>query len=438
MGRQGFTSAVADVRLCARSRLRGVSLLGVAIAVGLVISACGSSTSSASTSGLTLRIGNLMPFTGPLSAFGPPLDSATRLAAADINAAIKQDGLGNKYSVRIVDTEDSEDSVAAAVEGAQKLLSSGVNVIDGTLDSGTTVAVAESVSIPNHLVQITPTSSANAITKLPDHLVYQVNVPDSFQSKEYVKALQSAYGSSALINVGYSNDESDSAAAKLFTQLWKQSGGRVGQVVGWNLNSPTYTSVAHQLASGHPNAWLILTLSQEYQKIATALAQTGKWNPAKTWGAEDMRALPVLKGLGPRLAGGLHGAAPALGDSALQKDLAAQFTQKYPHVQQTGYEPFAFDSVVVAFLAALKAHSTSGPAIAREIRAVTNPPGTTYNYLDLSGAIKAILAGKPVDYQGVSGPLAIGPDDAPTEALYTIWEYTPAGKLVALKTATVS
>jgi len=409
--------------------IRGPRLIPLAVVSALVISACGSSssktaaTTSNAGSGFTLRVGDLMPFTGPLSPYGPPL---------------AEDGLSKKYAVKIVDTEDTGDSVATALEGAQKLVSSGVNVIVGTLDSTTTVGVAESVSLPDHILQITPTSSSTAITKLPDHLVFQVNVPDSFQVAEIVAAMHSVYGTSAVVNLGYSNDESDSSSASLFEQEWKHSGGKIGQVVGWNLNSPNYTSVADDLVTGHPTAWLILTFPQEYQKVATALAQTGKWSPARTFAAEDMRALPVLHQLGPKLAGGLRGIAPAIGDTNLQRTFADQFAKRFPHVQATGYEPFAYDSVVVAFLAALKAKSVKGPAISAQIPAVTNPPGHAYTYLNLAAAIRAVLAGQSIHYEGVSGPLDIGSSNAPTEALYSLWEYTPAGKLVTLKTATAT
>ena len=61
-------------------------------------------------------------------------------------------------------------------------------------------------------------------------------------------------------------------------------------------------------------------------------------------------------------------------------------------------------------------------------REVASAPGDKYNFLQLTDAVKALMAGEDIDFEGVSGPLEIGPTGDTTASLYDIFTYKD-GKL---------
>ena len=411
------------------------------ICAGLALvlaAACLGSTAAASpskrTAGFELRIGDVMSFTGDLGPYGPSLDAAAKLAATYINTTLQKQGLSD-YSVQIVDSQDDQSKIPPAVEAATKLADvDKASVIIGTISSGSTIAVAQSISIPRGIVQITPTSSSPGIASLADHnLVFQMFPSDTFQAQELVKAVGTSWGKHATVNVGWRNDDWGNGVSSLFMKGWKAAGGRVGTSLSWNPDSPSFDTDAQKLAAGDPKGWVIFDFPPTYAKMAPALVRAGGWSPAKTYVTAEMRDATSLQSMGPQATEDLHGVSSSNGSTPLQDTFAAYFKQSVKGKPYTGYEGPAFDSVMVAFLAALKADSTKGSAIAAQIRGLTNPPGKLYSYLQLGPAIKAILAGKKVEYRGVSGLLHLNAQGAPTSERYDVWA-VKKGKPVTLTT----
>ncbi|MHB1808059.1 MAG: ABC transporter substrate-binding protein [Solirubrobacteraceae bacterium] len=410
----------------------------------MAITACGSSSSSTGTNasshssaGFALQIGDLMPYTGELSAYGPSFTAATELAAKYLNEQLATDGLSKRYSVKIVDSQDEGSAATPAAEGATKLVEvDKVNMIDGPLNSGAALAVAQSISIPHEILQVSPTASSNALTKLSGHLVFTMDPTNGFIAEELLAAVKDQLGTKITINVGWSDDASEVEVSKLFLSEWKKAGGSVGKTVEWSPQSTTYDTEATKLVAGKPDAWVILTFPEEFEKLGPALVRTGEWSPARTFLSPEMREAAVLKKLGPQVVSGLRGVSPAIGETALQKSWTALFEKEEPGKTVTGYETFAFDSVVAPFLAAVKAGSNSGPAIAKDMQSVTNPPGKEYTYSTLAEAIKAVAAGKEIYYHGVSGPLDLGEDGAPTSGAFDLWKAQSNGEIQTAKVFT--
>jgi hypothetical protein len=65
------------------------------------------------------------------------------------------------------------------------------------------------------------------------------------------------------------------------------------------------------------------------------------------------------------------------------------------------------------------------------VRKISSPPGTKYSFQQLPEAIKALEAGKEIDYEGASGPIDIEPLDIevrgnPTAGFYDAYRFTNA------------
>src|SRR5690606_41222187 len=115
-------------------------------------------------------------------------------------------------------TEGVRGSRAPGVEAGTKVVQAdGVGVISGSMASNVTIAIAESVTIPNGVLMITPTSTAPGITDLADDgLVYRILSSDVLQGEALGDAVFAEFGEGATVNVGARNDAFGTALQDLF------------------------------------------------------------------------------------------------------------------------------------------------------------------------------------------------------------------------------
>lgn len=382
-------------------------------------------TAAAPAPSFELRIGNVMAFTGQLAGFGPSLDQSAKLAVQTINETLQRNGLANRMSVRIVGSEDDQTQVQPAVEAATKLVQiQRAQVIIGTILSASTIAVAQSVTIPNNVVQIAPTSSSPLIGDLKDNnLVWRVSTSDTFQSRALVRGVAARFGKRASINVGARNDAFGVALRDLFVQGWRKNGGRIGEVVTWNADAPSLDSEAQQLVRGNPGGWVIIDLAPGFQRLVPSLVRAGGWAPDRTFVTNSMRNADLLRRIGDRATDGLRGVSPTAPKGRIRNTFDAMFRQRGEGKPLTGFEPTSFDAVMLSFLAAVKGRSSNPTAIKNNLRAVSGPPGRRYTYLQLGQAVKDLVAGKDIDYEGVFGPIDYDAKGDPSAGFIELWAY---------------
>jgi branched-chain amino acid transport system substrate-binding protein len=414
-----------------RGRQRLVALAAIALVIAVAATAATASTrhvsSRSATPSFQLRIGTILPFTGDLSATGPSINASAQLAVDTINQTLVKMGLDKSISVDLVDAQDDQTATQPAIEAATKEVKvDKVDVIIGTMSSTSTIAMAQAVTIPNDTIVISPTASAPQITDLKDdNTVWRILPSDDFQGKALAAAAATAFGQHATINVGARNDDFGTALQALFVKTWKADGGKIGAQVNWDPNAATFDTEAQKLVSGNPTGWVIIDYPETFAKVGPALIRTGKWSPSKTLMTDVMSIPASLKQVGKQATVGLRGTAPtALSPSVKQVSAFAKlFKSKESKFPVTGYEGTSFDAVMVAFLAALQGHSASPNAIKANLRSISGPPGTKVTYLDLQKAITLILAGKPIDYEGVFGPVDYDSHGDVGSALFKIWKY---------------
>jgi ABC-type branched-subunit amino acid transport system substrate-binding protein len=340
---------------------------------------------------------------------------------------LKKDNLDKKISAKIVDSQDDQTATQPAIEAATKEVKiDKVNVIIGTLSSQSTIAMAQAVTIPNNVIVITPTGSAPQITSLQDkNTVWRILPSDLFQGKAMASAVAGAFGKSATINVGARNDAFGTALEQVFASTWKANGGKIGAQVNWDPNQASFDSEAQQLVSGNPAGWVLIDFPETFAKVGPALVRTGKWTPAKTFMNDVMSVPASLQQVGAQASTGLSGVAPTSQSASVKQTgaFAKLFKTKEKGKPVTGYEATSFDAVMLSFLAALQGRSSSPNAIKAHMRSVSGPSGTPISYLNLPQAIKLILAGKRVAYQGVWGPIDYDKNGDVGSSLFKLWHY---------------
>jgi ABC-type branched-subunit amino acid transport system substrate-binding protein len=413
-----------------------------ALLVAVAASAAWASGGSASTSAakrscaFQLRIGDVLPFTGGLAAYGANLDRAVKLAVGMQNASLKRLKL-TKMSVKLVASEDGQTQASASVEAATKLVKANhVSVIIGEMASSATIPMAQSVAIPNRVVDISPTSSAPQITGIKDNgYLWRVYPSDYLQGRVLAQAAIGAFGKGKTVNVGARNDAFGTALEQLFVTQYRKLGGKVGLTLRWNPDQANYDTEASRLVSGSPAGYVIIDFPETFQKFVPSLVRTGKWQASRTLMTEALRNADVLKGIGSP-ADGLRGtAATSVGAPARAAFDALWKKQVHGAKPYTGFEGTAFDAANLAYLAAVKACSATGSKIKTQLRAVSGPPGTKVTYKSMDKAVKLLLARKDINYEGAWGPIDWDKNGDPGSAVYEIWKYSN-GQITTQRTIT--
>ena len=96
-----------------RKAVGAALLLAAVAAVAGVTGGTASTTAAQKNCSFQLRIGDVLPFTGGLAAYGANLDRAVKLAVDMDNATLKRLKL-SKMSVKLVASEDGQTQAAAS------------------------------------------------------------------------------------------------------------------------------------------------------------------------------------------------------------------------------------------------------------------------------------------------------------------------------------
>jgi ABC-type branched-subunit amino acid transport system substrate-binding protein len=420
-----------------RRRFLAALVAGAVVAVGLIAAGCGGDgddEAAPQTPSFELKVGNLVSFTGDLSPFGRPIDQAARIAAELANESAGRVGLG--ASVRIVASEDTQTDSTAAVEGATKLVQvDGVDVIMGALASANTIPVAESVAIPNAVVQISPASTSPAISQLEDDgFVWRTPPSDALQGRVLARAVADAFGSDATINVGTRNDAYGTALIGAFVTTWEDGGGTIGASVRWNPEAATFDSEAARLVSGSPDGWVVIDFPETWAKVGPALVRTGRWDPSRTFTADGLRDTSLPKEVGRPATNSMRGSAP----SSEGAPAGAAFDRVFKNraaagVERQTFDAQAFDAVMLAFLAAVRGGTADPATISDNLQDVSGPPGEKFTFEQLDEALRALMEGEQIDYEGASGPINFDDSGDPTSAIYEVWRFE-GGRIDTIRT----
>jgi ABC-type branched-subunit amino acid transport system substrate-binding protein len=404
------------------------ALAGLVLVLGLA--ACGGDDEGGGgEQTLDLVIGDSVPLTGDLSDFGPPGQKASDVALGVINKAIQEAGVD--HTVKVVH-EDNETSPQAAVQAARKMVDAdGASCITGAWASADSIPTAQSVSIPDGILQISPASTSDEITGLDDDgLMNRTAPPDSFQGPTLAATIADALGGAKgkTANIGARNDSYGTGLAGTFGDAWKDLGGTVGQQVIYDPEQPSYDSEAAQITSGNPDAIVIIDFPETFVKVGPALQRTGNWDPSKGWFTDGLASSDVASDTPTPIIDGMRGTAPGVPDKGEESTAFDElYTSSDPKdVDRQVFDAQNFDATILCYLAAVAAGSTDGKDMADQVRDVSGPPGTPYTWEQLPDAIKALQNGDDIDYQGASG--AIDMDDAgdATAGVYDIYTFNGA------------
>jgi ABC-type branched-subunit amino acid transport system substrate-binding protein len=371
---------------------------------------------------LTLEYGVLVGLTGDAAPDGQSWNQAAVLGINYLNTKLADAGLGDRLKAVLADSQDSEGNAQRGVEAATKLVTvDQVQVIIGDLFSSVTSAAAQAVVIPNNVLMFTGGTNP-ALTDLNGDgptLLWQPVAADDLQGRVLAQVMGEEFGSDATVNVALRNDAYGTGLGDIFRQAWEEAGGSIGEYIALNPDQATYDTEAQQLASGDPAGWLIIDFCPQFGALVGPLQRAGTWDGARTFGGDT---LVNCTGQVPE--------GSMVGMRAIQANASAGSSfDAYQNLFESegkpdiNFQPFtaeAFDSVFIAFLAAVAAKSNDPVAISEQVVAVTNPPGDAYTFLEIDQAVQALLAGEDIHFNGATGAILFNEQGRVTSTAYDV------------------
>lgn len=375
------------------------------------------------------RVGTLMSYTGALAEFGPAINNGATLAADQINAAAT--AVFGGPLIEIV-TEDDGTNPSQGTDRARKLVNTdGVVAIVGALSSGVTVTVAESVTIPGQVVQISPASTSPLVATLPDDedFIFRTVSSDALQGVVLAQLARGeilpelAYERAAVI---YVNNPYGQGLAQAFAAAFEARGGTITASVGHPEEpQPTYAGVLDQLLAGDPE----VVIAASYPGNATVFMQEARdlYGFGNWMMTDGTKSLDIVQALGADAVEGLFGTAPGAdpaweGYVRFSDAYEAAFGERPP----LPYIDTAYDAVAVIGLAMAKAYidgvEINSTTIRERLREVANPEGEVVGVGDFEEAIRLLQIGSPINYTGAAGEVdfdELGDVVTPVE----VWQY---------------
>ena len=181
---------------------------GIALGVAALAATTGvAAPRSTAASPITVNIGDVVPLTGPLASFGPSFYKAAQIAVSEANAAAKSANVPISFTIA---SGDEGSGPTSAVSAARQLESNGLSCLLGGTSTADSVAMAQAVTIPSMLTQISPAASSSVYgaEHAKGGLTFRTIQDDNFQAKvlAYFMAKQLGGATGKLVAVGGRND----------------------------------------------------------------------------------------------------------------------------------------------------------------------------------------------------------------------------------------
>jgi branched-chain amino acid transport system substrate-binding protein len=347
-----------------------------------------------------IRIGVLAPLTGGGGPYGPDIVKASKLAADEIARAGGVLG-GRTFELFV---EDDETNATPAVRATRKLLDiDKVAAITGVWGSAPILAVKPLTLEKN--VLLTVLGSADEVTQGDTKgLVWR------FQAKA------SSWGAPAariIINAGFRKigllrlqNPFISIMVPSFVKTAQDGGGTIVSNVEFKPDQPSYRAEIEKVFAAEPDAVFVPAYVNQFTSIAKDIYRGGykgriySLTIAASAGLDGSGTF--VKNVGKDVAEGIEHVQPI---SPLDRPEYTAFVRAMGASEGTVF-PFAalqYDAINVIAAAIEKARSAVPAEFAREIRPITNGPGT--RVASATAALPLVRKGETIDFTGAGQDL---------------------------------
>lgn len=386
------------------TRYKWLWLVAIGLTAMLLFAACGDDDGDGDGDGEgaggPLKIGLLVAFTGDLSDFGPAQENAARLAAKEINEA----GGVLGQPIEIVTGDTGTDPSIGVTEATRLVEVEGVSAILGALASGVTLPIAESVTGPSNIVQISSASTSPALTDANDNdFLFRTTISDAAQGVVLAQ-LATELGLGSICTM-FINNAYGEGLAGIFADNFEAGGGTISAQIPHESEQTTYASELGACTEDGPDALAAVAYPESAGVFLREAVESGDVDTFLF--VDGTKSSDMFETIGWDVFDGMRGTAP----SSLELDAGATFETSYTaEYGETPPLPFMremYDAVYLVALAAEKAGSTDPTDIRDALRDVANAPGETVSpgTEGFTTALGLIADGTDINYEGAAGPV---------------------------------
>lgn len=403
-------------------------ILAVASVIAVTAAGCGSDDRDDSAGGgdknvPALKIGTLLPITGSLAFLGPPEVAGVKLAFKDINAA----GGVNGKPVQLSEGDSGDTTTNIASQTVTRQLNEGVSAIVGAASSGVSLKVIDKITGAG-VVQISPANTSDALTSYADKgLYFRTAPPDLLQAQAVSELILSDGGQK--LGILALDDPYGTGLANNTEKNFREGGGTVVKKIIYDPQATSFRTEVAQIKAAGADAVLVIGFDESKKIITTMNEQgIGPKTGMKVYGTDGNMGNALGEGLAPGALTGMKGTTPL---TKIGEDFKTRVKEIDPGLKDFNYAGESYDAVIIVALAAEKAKSNKGTAIAKEMNGITKGGKSCTSYKDC----KAILDdGGDVDYDGQIGKIEFTDAGEPGEGSYGILVFDAANKIDDAKT----
>jgi ABC-type branched-subunit amino acid transport system substrate-binding protein len=433
--------------------VRPVRLAAVAAvaALGLVLAACSSSStstpssggSSAPASGSTLTVADVAPFSGPDAALGPTYLATCYGATSAINAA--GGVLGHKLTCKSVDTRGEPADAVPAVNQMFASTSNLALVIGCTSDEAASVVPI----INSRKMTMFCMTGQSEFDHVRFPYFYRLVPPDLEEAYAMVVIAQRlGYKKVAL---AFGNDIGSQTFVQPAIAGLKKAGITVTTNQTLALNASTYRTEAAAIVASHPQAVLTEALGTADPTLFSEIKQLNGGKMIPVIGTSALISPAVFKAAASAVGASTFASNFHADNLVTQSSGPAYDAFKSALLSQQGKVPgtvgnfttylsapggvHLYDGINLASLAMIMSKSTNPSVYGPDIIKIGNGgPGATvcYSFAQCASALKA---GKTIRYEGPGGPTSFDRYHDST-GIFQIDSYSPNGTVNVLSNIT--
>lgn len=351
-----------------------------------------------------VKIGVILGFSGPLESITPAMGASGELAMKEVSDSGAF--LGGK-TVTPVRADSTCIDAAAATASAERLLSAeGVSAIFGPDCSGVTTAVVNNVTVPQGIMNISPSATSPALSFIEDNgLFFRTSPSDARQGAILAQVVMDrGYGEVA---VTFTNNDYGKGFADAFVAAYEGIGGKVTLSAAHEDGRADYSAEVGALSAAGGDALVVLGyIDQGGLGVMRSAIDTGAFDVFA--GGDGMYGASLLETLGDDLEvwfGTLPGSAIEGDDPFVAISEAAGIGIDGPYVRES------YDAAALMLLS-MQASGDATAAAAEHVMAIANAPGEKIAAGELARGLELVAAGTDIDYVGASGVELIEPGES--------------------------
>jgi ABC-type branched-subunit amino acid transport system substrate-binding protein len=332
--------------------------------------------------------------------------------------------------------EDSETSAIPATNAAKKLVEVDKVVgIIGALSSGVTVPVAESVTCPAGVIQISPASTSPLITVLPadqgKDFLFRTCPSDALQG---VVAGKVAAGSYKTASVLYVNNPYGQGLAEEFKASFEKNGGKVLAMVPHDEKAAeSYTAELKKALKGDPDILCAYSYPDHAKVYLKDAIEFFKYK--SFFFCDGTKSQDIVNAVGAENVEDQMGTAPGSAGGDAYVIFNTDYKAEYGELPPLPFITNAYDGTAViglaAYAAKVKGLDLTASNIRDQLRSVGNPPGEIIKPGEFKKAFGLLEEGKDINYEGAAGSVDFD-ENGDVATPIEIWKYS-GGKIVTVR-----